>query len=124
MKHLYLFCIGIGLLLATGCAGVSRGSSGVTKLTISGSSDAAFTGYVMQDGKRLVVSAVTPWTFTGSGVGKFEFRKTKPEAEMQFEASYDESGGAHGQDTMAIPSGTTGLRGEAIHHGFDLELLP
>jgi hypothetical protein len=124
MKHLYLFCIGIGLLLATGCAGIYHGSSGVTTLTLSGSSGSAFTGYVMRDGQRVDVSAVTPWTFTGSGVGEYEFKKAKPEASMQFEALYDEAGGAHANHAMAIPSGTAGVRGRASHHGFEMELLP
>jgi hypothetical protein len=124
MKHLHHFCIGLSLLVATGCAGIGPSSSGVTTLTLSGSSGSAFTGYVMRDGQRVDVSAITPWTFTGSGVGKFEFKKSQPEASMQFEALYDEPSGAHANQAMAIPSGTAGVRGRASHHGFAMELLP
>jgi hypothetical protein len=124
MRHLYLLFIGVGILLTTGCATTSRNNSGVTTLKLSGSAGIPFTGFYVRDGQHVDVADVIPWTFKSAGITTFEFKKTKPDAAIEFEAFYDESVGAHTTQAMAIPSGVVGLRGRVMHHGLSIELLP
>ena len=124
MRHLYLLIIGVGILLTTGCATITRTNSGVTTLKLSGSAGVPFTGLYVRDGQRVLVSDVTPWTFNSAGITMFEFRKTKPDDTIMFEGFYDEIDGAHVIQANAMPLGVACLRGRVIHHGLSMRILP
>lgn len=119
----FVFFIGIGLLLATGCGTIRQDDSALTTLKVSGSSDAPFTGYLVQHGQRIDISSVTPWTFSGSGISNFQFKKARRYTAINLEVFYDEGKGIHTTDAIAIPAGMTGLQGRVTHHGPEMELL-
>lgn len=123
MKRLFPFLTGISLLLAAGCGTIRQDDSAVTTLKLSGSPGTPFTGYVMQHGERIDISNVTPWTFSGSGVSDFQFKKTRRDSAINLDTFYDQGKGVQTTDAMVSPAGMTGLQGRVTYYGPELELL-
>ena len=125
MKLLSLFSIAVGVLLATGCGSIRQDDSAVTTLRLSGPAGAPFSGYLVQYGKRVHISNVTPWTYEGSGIAGFEISKSSRNVAMDLEAIHDEGNTAHSsQTTIAVPAGVLDVRGQVMNNAIEMELVP
>lgn len=112
-----------GLLLATGCGTLRQDDSAVTTLKLSGPVGARFTGYIVQYSERVKISGVTPWTYQGQGITGFEISKGNRDMAMDLETTYDEGNGARTTQAIGIPAGMSGVHGEVMNHGMDMELV-
>jgi hypothetical protein len=90
---------------------------GTTIFQLSGTAGTIFTGYYVQDGRRVPVSGVLPRSFDSAGVSKFEFRKIHPDQRLAFAAQYDETAGAHAMQLSELAPGVLGIRGQVQNHG-------
>ncbi|MGO8931688.1 MAG: hypothetical protein ACLQU3_32945 [Limisphaerales bacterium] len=107
----------IGLIIILLVVGVAlfwpRAVIGTTTITLSGNAGTPFSGFYIQNGQRMAVSAVLPWTFHGSGITQFEFRKSNPADIFAYEVVRDSIMG-HSLVAGPLGSGVFGVRGE-IH---------
>lgn len=123
MKSLSLISIALGVLLATGCGTLREDDSAVTSFNLSGPTGAPFSGYVVRYGQRVDISSVAPWTYESPGITGFQITKASRDVAMNLETFYDEGNAAHSTQSIAIPAGVLGVRGQVLNHGMDMELL-
>lgn len=124
MKSLPLISIALGVFLATGCGTLRQDDSAVTTFTLSGPAGASFSGYIVRYGERVDISSLTPWTYQSPGITGFEITKASRDVAMNLETFYDEGNASHTTQSIAIPAGVRGVRGQVMNHGIDMELLP
>ena len=103
MNKLSLFCAGLVLCLVTGCAQLSGSSFGTTKITLSGSNGARFTGYYVKDGERTSVSGEVPWTYEGTGLSHIEIMKVNPDDTVVMEIHYENAHFSGGNSVTLDP---------------------
>ena len=123
MKSLSLISIALGVFLATGCGTLREDDSAVTSFRLSGPAGASFSGYLFRYGERVHISNVTPWTYEGPGITGFEINKASREVAMNLETFYDEGNVAHSSQSIAIPAGVAGVRGQVMNHGMEMEIV-
>jgi hypothetical protein len=77
----------ISLLSRPLLRGLSHDTNGFsTTVRLSGTPGAAFTGEYVQEGKRVSVSGVVPWSLTESNISRLEIRKARMEDTLVLEA--------------------------------------
>lgn len=110
----------VALLAFTGCntsksGGMATATATTATITLSGAAGTPFTGFYIQDGQRVAVSAVLPWTFHGTGVSTFEFQKISPGDVIAYEFIRDGGAGGHSVHAGSIAPGVSGVHCE-IHY--------
>ena len=107
--------VGVGMLVIVLAIGIvlfwPRGQTGNTRIELSGVRGTPFTGFYIQQGRRVPVSAVLPWTFHGADITGFEFRKASPADTLRYEVIRDSSAGGHSELSGSIVPGVPGLHG-------------
>jgi hypothetical protein len=106
--------------LLAGCATTfsPHDYAGTTSINLTGQSGAAFTGYYIQDGKRIPIEGTVPWNFSAERISKLEIRKINRDDSINAEFRYV-GDGAKAQ--MAISPGSQGIHLK-IHNGIEMTL--
>jgi hypothetical protein len=111
MKKYTIIIVGLFIILLIIGMVLVRPRPGTTSFQLSGTAGTPFTGFYVQDGHRVAVTATLPWAIHDVDVTEFEFQKTNPTDKLAYEIK---RGGVIGRFFVsgAISSGGLGLRGK------------
>ena len=115
----------IGLFVLTLILGTAdwwrRSGPFTTTIKLSGTIGSSFTGYYVQGGRRVEVSAFLPWKFKGEAITEFEFRKVNPAEPFAYEVYHNGMGQSYLAGSVA--PGDLGLRSKIRYRSISTALI-
>jgi RNA polymerase sigma factor (sigma-70 family) len=124
--------IGLGVLLAAGVglesaekiisSEAQHACAGFTHMSLTGTTGARFTGFIMQNGRKAELTNTVPWSFAAPGISSFELHKLNRDDLLLVQLNYD-SDEAHAMVTPRLDSNMLWLRGR-VRNGFITESFP
>ena len=105
-----------GILLFFGMA-LFWPNTSTTSIQLSGTAGTRFTGFYVQDGRRVDVAATLPWSLQRARITQFEFRKAEPTGDLIFEVKRGGIVGLVGRFNISggIGPDVVGLHGQLDH---------
>lgn len=124
MKMKTAVVVGVGVLLAAGTAVVlvdklpeanrmksQLAHAGTTQMNLTGTTGAWIVGFYTQNDLRVAVSNSLPWSFAGTNISSFEFRKINLGDTVIAKFVYD-GYGAHARQTLILDPKRAWIQGQ------------
>jgi hypothetical protein len=94
---------------------------GTTTIKLTGTAGDSFSGFYVQDGKRVVVNGALPWKVSETGISEAEFRKAKADEPLKLEARHFKAHGFDARVSGPVKAEFAGMRIRVHHAGIGME---